>query len=81
MSDALLGLQVKLPTNCKCGSDLATIGPGNGKHPATLKCRDGECHRGAISQFTLSFIEAIAARFGAPTAIMIRASAIVGGAA
>ena len=73
----LTGLQVKLPTDCKCGGDLATIGPGNGKHPATLKCRDCDCHHGALSAFTLSFIEAVAARYGAPTAIMIRASAIV----
>lgn len=77
MSDTLVGLQVKLPTDCRCGADTAVIGPGNGKHPATLKCRDCECHRGAISKFTLSFIEAIAARYGAPTAITIRASAIV----
>ena len=84
MSEGFLGLQVRLPTDCKCGSDLAAIGPSNGKHPATLKCGDCECHRGAISKFTLSFIEAVAARYGAPTAIMIRASAIIaaaGGAA
>ena len=73
----LTGLQVKLPSSCRCGGDLATISPGNGKHPATLKCRDCECYRGAISQFTLHFIESVAARYGAPTAIMIRASAIV----
>jgi hypothetical protein len=77
MSGALLGLQVKLPTDCKCGNELAVIGPGNGKHPATLQCSQCECHRGCISEFTLSFIEAVAARYGAPTAIMIRASAIV----
>jgi hypothetical protein len=80
MSGALLGLQVKLPTDCKCGDDTAIIGHGNGKHPATLKCRDRGSGRGAISEFTLSFIEAVAARYGAPTAIMIRASAIVAAA-
>jgi hypothetical protein len=77
---ALIGLQVRLPTDCKCSSDLAVIGPGNGKHPATLKCRECECHRGAISQFTLHFIESVAARYGAPTTITIRASAIVAAA-
>jgi hypothetical protein len=74
---ALIGLQVKLSTDCRCGSEIAIIAGANDKYPATLKCRDCECHRGAISKFTLSFIEAVAARYGAPTAIMIRASAIV----
>jgi hypothetical protein len=76
MSDALLGLQVKLPTDCKCGSEIAVIGPGNGKHAATLKCSQCGSGRGAISQFTAHFIESVAARYGAPTTIVIRASAI-----
>ena len=77
MSGALLGLRVKLPTDCNCGDDTAIIGHGNGKHPATLKCRDCGSGRGAISEFTAHFIESVAARYGAPTAIIIRASAII----
>ena len=60
MSRVLIGLQVRLPTDCACGTDTAVIGPANDKYPATLKCRDCEGHRGAISAFTLSFIEAVA---------------------
>ena len=76
MSDALIGQKVRLPDNCTCGADTAVIGPGNGKYPATLKCRDCETARGAISEFTLHFIQSIAARYGAPTEIVIRAPAI-----
>jgi hypothetical protein len=80
MSDALLGLQVKLPTDCKCGGDTAVIGPANAKYPATLQCSQCECHRGSLSAFTLDFIQAVAAKFGTPTEITIRAPAIIGAA-
>ena len=73
---ALLGLQVRLPDNCKCGSNLATIGNGDDKFAATLACPQCGSSRGAISEFTLSFIQCLAARYGAPGAITIRSSAI-----
>jgi hypothetical protein len=72
---ALIGLQVRLPTNCRCGSGLAVIGAGNGKHPATLACPQCRSARGAISEFTAHWIESIA-KFGAPATITIRSSAI-----
>ena len=65
-----------MPTDCTCGSELAVIGPGNGKHPATLACPECGSGRGAISAFTFNFIEALASKYGAPTTISIRASAI-----
>ena len=73
---SLIGLKVRLPSDCACGSELAVIGPGNGRHPATLACPECGSRRGAISEFTLHFIESVAAKFAAPTAITIRASAI-----
>jgi hypothetical protein len=76
MSGALVGQKVKLPTDCKCGAGIAVIGPGNGKHPATLACAQCGSARGVISEFTLHFIESVAAKFAAPTTITIRASAI-----
>jgi hypothetical protein len=74
---ALIGQKVRLPDSCKCGSDLATIGAGDGKHAATLACPQCGSARGAISEFTLHFVESIAAKFGAPAAITIRADRIV----
>ena len=73
---ALLGLQVRLPDNCRCGSDLATVGDSDGKFAATLACPQCGSSRGAISEFTLSFIQSLAARYGAPGAIAMRSSAI-----
>ena len=73
---ALLGLQVRLPDNCRCGSDLATVGDSDGKFAATLACPQCGSSRAAISEFTLSFIQSLAARYGAPGAIAMRSSAI-----
>jgi hypothetical protein len=73
----VVGQQVRLPDNCKCGSDLARIGGGDGKFAAaTLACPQCGNSRGAISEFTLHFIESVAGKFGVPAAIAIRSSAI-----
>jgi hypothetical protein len=71
MSAIIIAQKVRLPNNCKCGSELATIGPGDGKHPATLACVQCGSSRGAISSFTLQWIESVA-MFGSPATIVLR---------
>jgi len=68
----LLGQQVRLPNNCRCGSDVAVIGAGGGKYPASLRCQSCGEPRGSLTQFTHDWIAAIAAKFGAPQTITIR---------
>ena len=68
---ALIGHKVKLPTDCKCGADTVVIGPGDGKYYATLTCGCGR-NRGSITEFTGKWIEAVAAKFGAPETITLR---------
>jgi hypothetical protein len=68
---ALVGQKVRMPTDCKCGANTAVIGAGNGKYPATLTCSCGR-GRGFLTECTASWIEAVAAKFGAPAAIVLR---------
>jgi hypothetical protein len=68
----LIGQKVRLPNNCACGAGTAVIGAGDGKHAATLACPQCNTSRGAISSFTLQWIEAVGAKFGAPATITLR---------
>jgi hypothetical protein len=72
---ALIGQKVKLPTDCKCGADTAVIGTSDGKYCCTITCGCG-CNRGALTEFTASWIETVAAKFGAPETIVLRRSPI-----
>jgi hypothetical protein len=70
--NALVGQKVKLPNDCKCGADTAAMGASDGKYYATLTCSCGR-GRGSLTEFTGKWIEAIAAKFGAPEIITIQA--------
>jgi hypothetical protein len=71
----LVGKKVRLPRDCNCGADTAVIGASDGKHYATLTCSCGR-GRGSLTEFTGKFIEAVAAKFGAPATITLRRAQI-----
>jgi hypothetical protein len=67
-----MGLAVRLPTDCACGANTAVIGAdAGGRFAAALTCSCGK-HRGYLTEFTASFVEAVAKRFGAPETITLR---------
>jgi hypothetical protein len=69
----LLGLPVRLPDLCHCGSTLAAIESGRGPHIAGLRCACGQ-HRGWLSRASHKFLTETVRRFGRPTQpIRIRA--------
>jgi hypothetical protein len=57
---SIVGLTVKLPSPCRCGSCIATIGADH-----VLQCICG-ARRNPLSQKTVEFITAVARCFGAP---------------
>lgn len=65
-SDVLVGLPVKLPDRCHCGSTLASIKAGVGPHCAGLRCACGR-HRGWMSAAAYNFLIETVKRFGRPT--------------
>ena len=73
-ADALTGLAVRLPHDpCRCGADLAEIGPGNRPHSAALECLACGGHRGWLSHTTHKFLAEIVNKFGRPeTPIVIQ---------
>jgi hypothetical protein len=70
--DPLAGLPVKLPEQCRCGSEVALIGAGTEIHRASLRCRSCGRHRGWLSKITANWIETVAVKFGAPEIITLR---------
>jgi hypothetical protein len=75
----VLGLLVRLPHPCGCGSTLFEIAAGRGGHAAGLMCKCGR-YRGSISSESYKFLSAVVRLFGCPTApIEIRASARITG--
>jgi hypothetical protein len=73
--DSLCGLVVHLPTPCRCGAAVATIGAGAGPHAAALCCAKCETHRGWLAHETHRFITEFIKTFGRPAApIAIRRS-------
>jgi hypothetical protein len=57
---SIVGLSVKLPTPCSCGSHIATIGADY-----VLQCVCG-ARRNPLSKKTIEFITEVTRRFGAP---------------
>ncbi len=66
-TDPLHGLSVRLPTACRCYSELAVIGPGKSPHAASLHCCECETHRGWIGHQTHKFLTETINQFGRPT--------------
>jgi hypothetical protein len=57
---SIVGLAVKLPSPCSCGSHIATIGADH-----VLQCECG-VRRNPLSKKTIEFITEMARCFGAP---------------
>ena len=63
----LAGLAVRLPDACRCGYDVARIGPPAGPHLADLRCARCERHRGWLPRQAHRFITETIRLFGKPT--------------
>jgi hypothetical protein len=63
---SITGLTVELPTPCRTcrRSFIATIGMGNDQHPASVRCKACNVHRGWMSHETHNFIVEIIKNFG-----------------
>src|SRR6476660_6912051 len=64
----LVGLAVQLPDACRCGRDVARIGPPAGPHLAELRCARCERHRGWLPRAAHRFLVETVKQFGRPTA-------------
>jgi hypothetical protein len=74
MSASSVGLEVKLPTKCKCGAPSAAICSGTETHPGELRCPKCGKHRGWMSHETFGFLSSVIDRFGSPTEpVIVRA--------
>jgi hypothetical protein len=72
--DPLHGLLAQLPKPCRCGAELATIGPGKAMHAASLICCECQKHRGWIGGVTHKSLTETVKKFGRPTEpIVLRA--------
>jgi hypothetical protein len=63
----LIGLTVKLPDTCRCGTDVARIGPPVGLHLAELRCAKCELHRGWLPRAAHQFLTEVVNKFGCST--------------
>jgi hypothetical protein len=75
-ANTLLGLQVNLPDRCRCTSRAAVISSGDDTHYAQLECLSCGRPRGWLSEHTARWIEAVAAKFGAPEIITLRRNSV-----
>jgi hypothetical protein len=63
----IIGLKVRMPRSCRCGSCVATIGSSSGPHEHRLDCAQcGTWCRWLGTRETV-FITKIATTFGCPT--------------
>jgi len=63
----IVGLKVRMPQRCRCGSHIATIGSSSGPHEHRLDCaRCGTWCRW-LGARDAAFITKIASTFGCPT--------------
>jgi hypothetical protein len=63
----LIGLTVRLPDHCRCGSDVARIGPPVGPHLAELRCAHCGHHRGWLPRQAHQFLTETVNTFGRPS--------------
>jgi hypothetical protein len=66
IANPLIGITVKLPDTCKCGSPLAVIGPAVVPHRASLHCQECRQFRGWVSNEAFRFVAKIVEQFGKP---------------
>jgi hypothetical protein len=66
IANPLIGITVKLPDTCKCGSPLAVIGPAVVPHRASLHCQECRQFRGWVSNESFRFVSKIVEQFGKP---------------
>jgi hypothetical protein len=67
-ADPLVGIEINLPRHCQCGHDTLHVGPGRGRHRASLHCARCGLHCGWLSHKTATFLSAVIERFGRPIA-------------
>jgi hypothetical protein len=69
----IIGLRVRLPQACRCGSYIATIGSSSGPHEHRLDCVQCGTWCRWLGARDAAFITKIATTFGCPaTPIVIR---------
>jgi hypothetical protein len=69
----IIGLKVRMPQRCRCGSHIATIGSSNGPHEHRLDCAQCGTWCRWLGARDAAFITKIATTFGCPaTPIVIR---------
>jgi len=69
----IIGLRVRLPQACRCGSSIAVIGSSSGPHEHRLECAQCGTWCRWLSTRQTAFITKIATTFGRPTTpIVIR---------
>ena len=67
-----LGIKVHLHTSCtRCGSKIGAIGPGNGPHPAELRCSNCIAHVRWLSERERAFAIRVSASPHAPEVILL----------
>jgi hypothetical protein len=71
-NDPIVGLKVRLPNYCSCGSRIAMIYPGTPTHRAAMRCLECDRFRAWMSKKTGDFVESVAAKFGGPEIITVR---------
>jgi len=72
-TSSIIGLRVKLPRVCRCGSYIATIGSSSGPHEHRLDCAQCGTWCQWLGRNEAVFIAGISEKFGAPsTPIVLR---------
>jgi hypothetical protein len=63
----IIGLKVRLPQACRCGSTFAVIGSSCGPHEHRLGCEQCGRWRRWLGRSEADFVTTVCAKFGAPT--------------
>jgi hypothetical protein len=66
-SSPLSGQHVRLDRTCRCGSNIAVIGPPRRMHAARLSCASCGVFVGWLPQATARWLINVVTRFGAPS--------------
>jgi hypothetical protein len=63
----IIGLKVRMPRSCRCGSHIALIGSSSGPHEHSLGCAQCGTWCRWLGHAEAHFICSISEKFGAPT--------------